>query len=114
MLFACGIGVGVYYFGVSEPMYYYRAGSENRLFKLPFDNDDQRAQQAIFITLFHWGIHGWVVYIINAVLLGIVGYRWNMPMTVSSVFFPLIGNTIYGPGMFYGFILKTRILTNIY
>jgi len=97
MLFACGMGVGIYYWGVSEPMNYYRAGYQNRLFKLAFDNDDQRAQQAMFITLFHWGIHGWVVYIIMAILLGFVAYRWSMPMTVRSVFFPLIGNTIYGP-----------------
>ena len=72
MLFACGMGVGIYYWGVSEPMNYYRAGYQNRLFKLAFDNDDQRAQQAMFITLFHWGIHAWVVYIIMAILLGFV------------------------------------------
>ena len=43
MLFSAGIAVGVYYWGVSEPMYYYRAG---RLYKPGFLNDDQRAQQA--------------------------------------------------------------------
>ena len=46
MLFSCGIGVGIYYFGVSEPMYYYRAGYGNALWKIPMNNDDDRAQQA--------------------------------------------------------------------
>ena len=45
MLFSCGIGIGFFYWGVSEPMYYYRAAWDNPLFKTPFQNDDQRAQQ---------------------------------------------------------------------
>ena len=53
LLFCCGIGIGLYMWGVSEPMYYYR-GYGNALFKTPFQNDDQFAQQAIFITLYHW------------------------------------------------------------
>lgn len=48
---SCGIGVGLYYWGVSEPMYYYRSGA---LYKPGFQNDDQRAQMAIGIMLFHW------------------------------------------------------------
>jgi len=73
MLFSCGIGVGIYFFGVSEPMSYYRGGT---LWKIPMNNDDDRAQQAILITLFHWGLHGWVVYIVVAVALSVVCYRW--------------------------------------
>ncbi len=94
MLFSCGIGVGVYYFGVSEPMYYYRGGA---LWKIPMSNDDDRAQMAIFTTLFHWGLHGWCAYLIVAIALGIVCYRWNMPLTMRSAFYPVIGNLVYGP-----------------
>mmetsp|Transcript_5261 Transcript_5261/g.13385 ORF Transcript_5261/g.13385 Transcript_5261/m.13385 type:complete len:807 (+) Transcript_5261:137-2557(+) len=97
MLFSCGIGVGIYFWGVSEPMYYYRAGYSNALWKIPMNNDDDRAQQAIFTTLFHWGLHGWVVYIVVAVALSVVCYRWNMPLTMRSAFYPLLGNLIYSP-----------------
>ena len=69
MLFACGIGVGLYTFGVQEPMAYYRGGALN---KIPFDNDDQRAQKAIFITLIHWGLHAWIPYVTVALTLGVV------------------------------------------
>ena len=94
MLFSCGIGVGVYYWGVSEPMYYYRGGALN---KIPVLNDDDRAQMAIFTTLFHWGLHGWCPYIIVAVALGLVCYRWNMPLTMRSAFYPLLGHLVYSP-----------------
>eukprot|EP00232_Nephroselmis_pyriformis_P019914 CAMPEP_0182901104 /NCGR_PEP_ID=MMETSP0034_2-20130328/29354_1 /TAXON_ID=156128 /ORGANISM="Nephroselmis pyriformis, Strain CCMP717" /LENGTH=802 /DNA_ID=CAMNT_0025035437 /DNA_START=28 /DNA_END=2436 /DNA_ORIENTATION=+ len=93
MLFACGIGVGLYYWGVSEPMHYYRQGRLNKPF---FQNDDQRAQMAIGITFFHWGVHAWVVYALVALILGLVSYRWDLPMTLRSAFYPLIGDAIYG------------------
>ena len=54
MLFCSGIGIGLYFYGVSEPMYYYRLSYENKLFKVPFQTDDQRAQQALFVVLYHW------------------------------------------------------------
>ena len=70
MLFSCGIGVGFYYFGVSEPISHYR-GSAN-LQSIPVTNDDQKAQQAIFQTLFHWGLHGWIPYIVVALTLSLI------------------------------------------
>lgn len=97
MLFSCGIGVGVYYWGVSEPMYYYRAGYGNALWKIPLSTDDDRAQMAIFTTLFHWGLHGWCPYITVAIALGVVCYRWNLPLTMRSAFYPLLGNLVYSP-----------------
>mmetsp|Transcript_30151 Transcript_30151/g.71391 ORF Transcript_30151/g.71391 Transcript_30151/m.71391 type:complete len:487 (+) Transcript_30151:79-1539(+) len=93
MLFSAGIAVGVYYWGVSEPMYYYRGG---RLFKPGFLNDDQRAQQAMTVLFFHWGVHAWVCYLVVAILLALVSYRWDMPMTIRSAFYPLIGNVTNG------------------
>jgi len=93
MLFACGIGVGLYTFGVQEPMSYYRGGALN---KIPFDNDDQRAQQAIFMTLFHWGLHAWIPYVTVALTLGVVCYRQGRPMTIRSAFYPVLGDNIYG------------------
>ena len=48
------------------------------------------------ITLFHWGLHAWVVYVIVGLLLAYVGYRHNRPMTIRSCFYPLIGDKVYG------------------
>ena len=49
----------MYTYGVNEPMYYYRGAG--KLFKTPMNNDDDRAQQAMTITFFHWGAHAYVV-----------------------------------------------------
>ena len=48
------------------------------------------------MTLFHWGIHGWIVYVVVGLLLAFVGFRKGLPMTVRSCFYPLIGDKIYG------------------
>ncbi|EDO26046.1 predicted protein, partial [Nematostella vectensis] len=59
-------------------------------------SDNQRAQDAINVTLFHWGIHGWIVYTMIGLLLGFLSYRYNMPMTMRTCFYPLLGDKIYG------------------
>ena len=92
MLFCSGIGIGLYQYGVAEPIFYYR-GYGNKLFKVPWQNDDQFAQQALFITLYHWGLHAWGCYILVALTLGFVAFRWDMPMTLRMAFFPLLGGT---------------------
>ena len=67
MLFTCGVAVGLYVYGVSEPLYFYRQPSlwhswsyDYAITKTGVENDAQRAQQAIFQAVYHWGIHGWV------------------------------------------------------
>ena len=96
MLFACGIGVGLYKFGVAEPMSYYRGGSSYLPNKVPIVNDDQKAQQALFMTLFHWGLHAWIPYVLVAMVLGIVCYRNGKPMTIRYAFYPLLGENVNG------------------
>ena len=96
MLFACGIGVGLYKFGVAEPMYYYRGSASYLPNKVPIVNDDQKAQQALFITLFHWGLHAWIPYVLVAMVLGIVCYRHGKPMTIRYAFYPLLGENVNG------------------
>jgi choline-glycine betaine transporter len=85
MMFSAGIGIGLFFFGVAEPILHYEPcgttgdfagpGSTcfgNRYSQLPADD---RAQWAMNITFFHWGIHAWVVYCIVGLLLGAVVYR---------------------------------------
>ena len=83
---------------VSEPLYYYRqprswSGSApgSDICKPGYDDDDQKANQAIFITLYHWGLHGWILHLVPTVLLGLVSHRWGLPMTVRPPY-PLINH----------------------
>ena len=94
MLFACGIGVGLFFYGVSEPVYHYTG--RNRYSADPTVPDNTIAQIAINITLYHYGIHAWIVYSLVGLLLGLLTYRENLPMTMKSCFYPLIGDRIFG------------------
>uniref|UniRef100_A0A7S3AL85 Uncharacterized protein n=1 Tax=Haptolina ericina TaxID=156174 RepID=A0A7S3AL85_9EUKA len=104
MLFTCGVAVGLYVYGVAEPLYFYRqpyswggkGGYHYDIVKASVENDGQRAQQAIFMAVYHWGIHGWVPYILLALLCGITSYRWGLPMTIRSCFYPLFGDHALG------------------
>ena len=58
--------------------------------------DNQRAQDSINLTLFYWGIHGWIVYVVVGLLLAFVGCRQQLPMTMRSCLYPLIGDKING------------------
>ena len=78
----------MYTYGVNEPMYYYRGAG--KLFKTPMNNDDDRAQQAMTITFFHWGAHAYVVYTLVAIAMGISSFRRGKPMTFKMAFYPLV------------------------
>ena len=58
--------------------------------------DNTLAQIAINVTLYHWGIHGWIVYCLVGLLLALMSYRENLPMSMKSCFYPLIGDKIFG------------------
>jgi len=68
MLFACGVSTGLFFYGVAEPLYHYIG--PNRYTADPTLPDNKLAQEAINITLYHWGLHGWVVYTIVGLLHG--------------------------------------------
>ena len=58
--------------------------------------DNQVAQDALNLVFFHWGIHGWVVYTIIGLLLGFLCYRRGLPMTMRTIFYPILGDKIFG------------------
>ncbi|KAK3749919.1 hypothetical protein QZH41_017372, partial [Actinostola sp. cb2023] len=98
MLFAAGIGTGLFFYGVAEPIYHYQPSHSNEWgnrYQGRY-SDNQRAQDAINLTIFHWGIHGWIVYDMIALILAFLCFRKNVPMTMRSCFEPLIGDKIYG------------------
>ena len=71
MIYSCGVAVGLFFYGVSEPLYHL---SGNRYAAAGYHTDNEKAQQAINLTLYHWGLHGWCVYCLVAVLMGFCCY----------------------------------------
>lgn len=91
MLFAAGIGIGLMYFGVAEPIMH---------FADPPVGDAQTvaaARQTMRITFFHWGIHAWAIYAVVALSLAYFAYRHGLPLRIRSSLYPLIGERIHGP-----------------
>jgi len=91
MLFSAGMGIGLMFFGVAEPVMH---------FVSPPDAEPETieaARDAMRITFFHWGIHAWAIYAVIALSLAYFSFRHNLPLTIRSSLYPLIGNRIYGP-----------------
>ena len=91
MLFSAGMGIGLMFFGVAEPIMHYVAPPV----ALPETAD--AARESMRITFFHWGVHAWAIYAVVALSLAYFSFRHNLPLTIRSAFYPLIGDRIYGP-----------------
>ena len=59
--------------------------------------NEQRAIAAMRVTYFHWGFHGWAIYVVVGLSLAYFSFRRKLPLTLRSALYPLIGNKIYGP-----------------
>jgi len=98
MLFSAGIGIGLLFFGVLEPMYY----SLPELNSLPLGADPSlpgNENMGIVGTVYHWGISGWAVYVVVGLCLAIFAYNFDLPLTLRSAFYPLMGERVWGwPG----------------
>ena len=91
MLFSAGMGIGLIFFGVAEPIDHYA---------LPPVGDARTidsARQAMVLTFFHWGLHAWAIYIVVGLALAYFSFRRGLPLTIRSALYPLIGKRIYGP-----------------
>ena len=91
MLFSGGMGIGLIFWSVAEPMWHYSSNP----FTEGFTNES--AAKAMQLTFFHWGLHPWSVFIIVALALSYFSYRKGLPFTLRSILYPLIGDKIYGP-----------------
>ena len=92
MLFASGIGIGLLFFGVLEPVQHFMS---------PPLGGEAKTDPAIGIaaTTFHWGIHGWAIYGVVGLALAFFAYNRGLPLTIRSAFYPLLGERIWGwPG----------------
>ena len=116
MLFAAGVGIGLLFFGVSEPVTYFQGGSYSPLgIETVYDTDtvytagnvpdagDPKVQTAaslgIATTVFHWGLQGWAIYGVVGLALAFFAYNRGLPLLIRSAFYPIFGDRIWGwPG----------------
>ncbi len=110
MLFAAGMGIGLMFYGVSEPMSHFAAslggtasegGARTDWAPLGAAGGDQEAavRLAFAATIFHWGLHPWAIYAIVALALALFSYNKGLPLTIRSAFYPLLGDRVWGwPG----------------
>ena len=116
MLFAAGVGIGLLFFGVSEPVTYFQGGTYSPLEtetvydpetvynaeNVP-DAGDPKVQTAaslgIATTVFHWGLQGWAIYGVVGLALAFFAYNRGLPLLIRSAFYPIFGDRIWGwPG----------------
>ncbi|MBD8808618.1 BCCT family transporter [Pseudomonas syringae] len=111
MLFAAGMGIGLMFYGVAEPMSHYAAsmdgvsvdaaGLRTDWAPLGGAQDDMKASAdlAMAATIFHWGLHPWAIYAIVALSLALFSYNKGLPLSIRSIFYPLLGERVWGwPG----------------
>ncbi|MDX3906465.1 MAG: choline BCCT transporter BetT [Pigmentiphaga sp.] len=91
MLFSAGMGIGLMFFGVAEPVMHMIAPPVGE------PGTVAAAREAMKITFFHWGLHAWAIYAVVALILAYFSYRHNLPLTLRSALYPFIGERIHGP-----------------
>jgi glycine betaine transporter len=107
MLFAAGIGIGLVFWGVAEPLNHYLNPPE-------YINagTGEAAAFAMRYTFFHWSLQGWAIYIIMGLAIAYFSFRRGMPPLISSCFYPLLGEKIY---KFPGHVIDTlAVLATIF
>lgn len=111
MLFAAGMGIGLVFYGVSEPLSHYGTslggisvgddGLRTDWAPLGGAEGDQKAalDLGMAATIYHWGLHPWAIYAIVALSLAIFSFNKGLPLTIRSIFYPILGERVWGwPG----------------
>ncbi|WJY16113.1 BCCT family transporter [Pectobacteriaceae bacterium CE90] len=110
MLFAAGMGIGLMFYGVSEPLSHFSSSMggihiENgvRTDWAPLNAAAGSSEKAIHLamaaTIFHWALHPWAIYAILSLGLALFSFNKGLPLTIRSVFYPLLGDAVWGwPG----------------
>ncbi|OMH39279.1 BCCT family transporter [Motiliproteus sp. MSK22-1] len=95
MLFAAGMGIGLMFWSVAEPVAYYTDWYGTPLNAAA--NTPEGASMALGATMFHWGLHPWAIYGVVALALAFFTYNKGLPLTIRSAFYPLLGDRVWGP-----------------
>src|SRR6056297_212480 len=91
MLFSAGMGIGILFWSVGEPINHFinPPGAEPRTI--------EAARASMEITFLHWGLHAWGIYALVGMSLAFFTFNKKLPLTISSVFYPLLGEKVHGP-----------------
>ena len=115
MLFAAGMGIGLMFFGVSEPMSHFAssmggtagdAGARTDWAPLGAAAGDTEAaiKLGMAATIFHWALHPWAIYAVVALSLAFFSFNRGLPLTLRSAFYPILGDRVWG---WWGHIIDT-------
>ncbi|KKA46141.1 BCCT transporter [Salinivibrio sp. KP-1] len=108
MLFAAGMGIGLMFYGVSEPLTHFQTaldGTSTNANGIRTDwaplggaagDTDAARRLGMSATIFHWGLHPWAIYAVLALGLALFAYNKGLPLTIRSVFYPLFGERVWG------------------
>lgn len=94
MLFAAGMGIGLMFWSVAEPVAYY-----TDWFGTPLNvaaRTEEARTLALSATMYHWGLHPWAIYAVVGLALAFFSYNKGLPLTIRSAFFPLLGERCWG------------------
>lgn len=91
MLFSAGMGIGLVFWGVAEPMAHFMNPPYGQ------GGTDDAAKLAMQYSFFHWGLHPWGVYTLIGLALAYFKFRKDAPGTISATFYPLLGEKVKGP-----------------
>ncbi|WP_192918578.1 BCCT family transporter [Salinigranum salinum] len=94
MLFSAGMGIGLMFFSVAEPIFHF--GSVPPFFAGVQSGSTTASGAAMATTFFHWGIHPWAIYALVGLGLAFFSFNRGLPLTFRSIFWPLLGERIYG------------------
>lgn len=110
MLFAAGMGIGLMFYGVSEPLSHFSSAYGGTSFEDGVRTDwaplagaagDAAAAERLGMaaTIYHWALHPWAIYAVLALGLALFSFNKGLPLTMRSVFYPLLGERVWGwPG----------------
>ncbi|MCR9098029.1 MAG: BCCT family transporter [bacterium] len=90
MLFSAGMGIGIRFYGVAEPVTHYASPPALA------GGTPEAARQAMTITFFHWGLHAWGIYAVMGLAIAYFGHRQGLPLAIRSTLHPLLGDRIHG------------------
>ena len=107
MLFAAGMGIGLMFFGVAEPISHFNASMAGTSIEEGVRTDwaplgaaagdpAAAAELGMAATIFHWGLHPWAIYAVVALALALFSYNKGLPLTIRSVFYPIFGERVWG------------------
>lgn len=97
MLFAAGMGIGLMYFSVAEPLIYFTSLDGVGAPLGVHGGTEAAKQAALGAVMYHWGLHPWAIYAVVGLSLAFFTYNKGLPLSIRSAFYPVLGDRVWGP-----------------